>query len=563
MKKFIRASTTWLTLITFLFTFFAPYGALAELAAPSATASNAPAATEDVYCNSICPSLAGSNGQLLGLSGSGTWSSTDDQWCANHGAQTSPSVLPISAPLGSTVPTGSCPGVTYYPGDTSCAQVTSQLQHCQYQNSQVESYCSAYESAKMAGAGEDMVFLLDVAAAGTCGAVCTMEMTSIGAGTGVQQICDGAAAGAGAAELLVTLTQQSSTMGKIASAALGAAGIGEGALAYFKVGGKCTSNGKGGAPMLDSNGGADPLHLNAPALPQSLGPAPSLPTMKNEYHLPSVDEFLATLFVSNAEAASGGPGCAKAACITAITMAALAGVRYYNMGYGKRTKASACNSIWNLQSSSAAIDGGVAAAGYSSSGGTLGATSSGSSTSGTTSGTAGTAAATSCVAAGGTVGSCSNGQISAATDGGILGTSGLGQVAAPLATQMAQAGLPASGDSGSPSGSMGGAMGGAGDFGNVLTKVADTAAQNGKELGQVASMGTGGGGGGGGGSASDAGGGFGSLFQPSGPSTSTAPVKVFKGEGSDSDDIYHSHTDKNIFQIISGRIEKSGSRVNF
>jgi hypothetical protein len=99
-------------------------GAQAELATPTAGSSSAPAAVEDQYCDSICPSIANSNGQLLGLTGAAGWTTADDQWCANHNSQTSPSVMASPAPLGATVPSGSCT-IGYYPGDTSCAQVTA------------------------------------------------------------------------------------------------------------------------------------------------------------------------------------------------------------------------------------------------------------------------------------------------------------------------------------------------------------------------------------------------------------------------------------------------------
>jgi hypothetical protein len=565
-------------------------GAKAELAEPTAGSSSAPVATEEQYCDSICPSIANSNGQLLNLSGQPGWTTADDQWCANHNSQTNPQIMASPAPLGATVPTQSC-ATSYYPGDTSCAQVTAGFNRCQYKNSQVESYCQAYESAKMAGAGEDMVFLLDVAAAGTCGAVCVMEMTSIGAGQTVQKVCDGAAMGAGAAEILVTLTQQASTMGKIADAALGAAGIVEGIVGWKAASNNagCASNGNpksasgasgagtgsgsltqqvnslDPAPTLNTTPmqGIAPPNLGAPTAPV-INVQPALPAgitapgSKNEYkaptRLPSVDEFVASLFISNAEAAPQ-KGCEKQACITAVTMAALAGIRKYNMGYGERTKQKSCASIWALQSSANAVAGGITAAGFTATGGSTAGTSGSSiGSTGSSTGTT-TAAGVNCVANGGTVASCSNGQVSAATDGGILGNSGLGAVAAPLAQQLASA-LPASsGDSGGPGGAMGAATSGDGAMGPALTKVAQTAFDNAKELGQVASMGYSSGGGGGA-TASDSNG-LANLFGNSGAAApAAAPMAVFRGDGEEGNDIWHSHTSNNIFQIISHRIGK-------
>jgi hypothetical protein len=516
-------------------TFLGVPGANAELAVPTTGSSSAPTATEEVYCDSICPSIANSNGQLLNLSGQPGWTSADDQWCANHNSQTNPQIMASPAPLGATVPTQSCT-TSYYPGDTSCAQVTAGFNRCQYKNSQVESYCQAYESAKMAGAGEDMVFLLDIAAAGTCGAVCAAEMTSIGAGFTMQRACNGVAMGAGAAEILVTLTQQASTMGKIANAALGAAGVAEGAVGWLnqnKDNGACYNN-------------------------QITSIEPS--TWAKLALLDHCKDYFMDMLIPDANAANApaapvqGKGCAKAACITAVTMAALAGVRYYNMGYGKRTKEKSCNSIWALQSSANAVAGGITAAGFTATGGSTAGTSGSSvGSTGTSTGST-TAAGLNCVANGGTVASCSNGQVSAATDGGILGNSGLGTLAAPLAQQLASA-LPASsGDSGGLGSAMGGATSGDGAMGPALTKVAQTAFDNAKELGQVASMGYGSAGGGGG-TASDTNG-LANLFANSAAPPAVAPMAVFKGDGEEGDDIWHSHSSNNIFQIVSHRIGK-------
>jgi hypothetical protein len=544
-------------------TLFGVPGANAELAEPTAGSSSAPVATEEQYCDSVCPSIANSNGQLLNLSGQPGWTTADDQWCANHNSQTNPQIMASPAPLGATVPTQSC-ATSYYPGDTSCAQVTAGFNRCQYKNSQVESYCRAYESAKMAGAGEDMVFLLDVAAAGTCGLVCAQEMTGIGGAASVteQRICDGAATAAGATEILVTLTQQASAMGKIADAALGAAGIVEGLKGFASQKSSCTKTASGAdatnqLKQLQNSVPQTVMPVTPVTEPDALTPLQSAPFQfkpgsKNEYISPQMEEFLSSLFVSKAEA--GTSSCSKAACITAVTMAALAGIRDYNMGYGTRTKQKSCASIWALQSSANAVAGGITAAGFTATGGSTAGTS-GSSIGSTGSSTgATTAAGLNCVANGGTVASCSNGQVSAATDGGILGNSGLGALAAPLAQQLASA-LPASGDSGGPSGAMGAATGGDGAMGPALTKVAQTAFDNAKELGQVASMGYSSGGGGGG-TASDTNG-LANLFANTGAAgPAAAPMAVFRGDGEEGDDIWHSHTSNNIFQIISHRIGK-------
>jgi hypothetical protein len=464
----------------------------AELAAPTAGASSAPWATEQQYCNTICPSLAGTNGQALGLSGTGGWTTADDQWCANHNAQTNPSVAASPAPVGSTV-TIPCTTAVMYPGDTSCAQTTAEVTHCEYHNTQTESYCMAYEGALTGNGGEKTVLMLDIAATATCGAVCASTPLS----ASISEACQGAAVAAAAGQIAVVLTQKDSTMGKMLDA------VGAGATAAMGVESyEATQNVTSGAGSLLNNNTAK-----------------------------------------------------KNACLTAAVLAALTGVRYYNMGYLEREQKSSCGNVWALQSSAATIGAGVVSASGASAvigvssgtgGGTVG---SGSLSNGT--------AGLNCISTGGTVSSCTGQQVSGATDGGLL-NGGLGTAALPLAQQLAAQGLPdALSGSGSPGGAMGGAMGGS-DLGKALAKIADQAATDGALIASAAPYSSGGGGGGGG-STSDAPNPFAGLA--GGGAAPGSSMQVFRGDGSDGNDIWHSHTDQNLFQIISGRIGKVAPRV--
>jgi hypothetical protein len=429
------------------------------------------------------------------------WTAADDQWCANHNSQTNPSVMASPAPLGATVPTESC-SISYYPGDTSCAQVTAGFDRCQYHNSQVESYCEAYEAAKMAGTGEKTVLLLDIAATAVCGTACATGFT--GVGQAAYTACSASSTAASAAEILVTLTQKSSAVGKIVDLALSGVGVAEGVNGLMKGNGLISAtDGKGYADNESDKGGV---------------------TKQQK----------------------------KNACITAAALAALSGVRYYNNGYGERSKQSSCKNIWSLQSSASAIAGGVTAAGYTSSGGST--STSGSSTGSSTGSSSGTNAATgqSCTSSNLSAASC--GQVSAATDGGLLTNSGLGNAVSPVAQQLAGSGALQAAKSGGIGSAMGGAMGGDGNVGTALAKVAQTAADNAKELGQVAQMSSGGGSGRG--TASDTSG-LSNLFGNTSNGPAVAPMAIFKGDGDDeTDDIWHSHTSSNIFQIVSHRIGK-------
>jgi hypothetical protein len=506
-QKTAKKSTKIILSLYFFMAMASPF-ANAELAAPTTGASSAPWPVEQQYCNSICPSLAGTNGQALGLSGSGPWSASDDQWCANHNAQTSPTVLPSPAPLGATLPPGTCTTAQMYPGDVSCAQTTAEVTHCQYHNSQTESYCMAYEGAQVSGSGEKTVLMLDIAATGICATACGAASTGIGATA--FEACMAGSTAAGAAEIIVTLTQQSSTIGKMLDAGLAGAGVAEGVSGLVNKGGLLSSS----KTTLGADGTQNNIGVNGSA------------TDKQK----------------------------KNACITAVAMAALSGVRYYNMGYGERTQKSSCGNVWALQSANAVVGSSSAGttansvAGSSSGGGgsVVGTTS--------TNGTAGL----SCMSTGGTVSSCTGQTVSGATDGGLLANTGLGNAALPLAQQLAAQGLPSAlSGSGGLGGAMGGAMGGS-DMGKALTKIAEEAAANGAQLASVAPYG--GGGGGGGAPASEASNPFAGLAGAGGPAAGSS-MQVFRGENSDTD-IWHAHSDQNLFQIVSGRIGKVSPRVN-
>jgi hypothetical protein len=496
----IRKSTTWISLSLMISFALSPV-AQAQLsgAAPSPGATgDVPWPTEQAYCDNVCPLLSDSSGEMVGINGEQGWNSTDDQWCANHNQQTNPSILASPAPIGSGVPSEMCTSATYYPGDTSCTDTTRKSAHCQFHNSQVEKYCMAYQGAKEAGAGQKMVLALDMAATGLCATACVMEMSSFGTLGTTQQfkkICDYAATSAGAAELLVTLTQKSSALGKMADAALAGAGITEGVMGLRK------NNSK---------------YIN------------------------------------------------KSSCITAATLAALSGVRVYNMGYGERTRKSSCGSAYSLSSSSTLIgasnlmstgiaSGGSASSTTASSGAAIG---SGSNQS--------LSQQVACIQNPSNSSNCSSAQrqISAATDGGILTSSGLDKLAADKLAAADLSGLSKAMDSGAGS-LMSRALGsGAGDFGAKLAEIAQTAQDHAAELGLSGTA-----------NYTSASGGakpaanseftFGKGFGFDSPQMTAEKSETVFGRtpASAAGDIWHTGYHGSIFQIVSGKITQTKDRV--
>ena len=66
--------------------------------------------------------LVNGKGQIKGLSGNTGWTVSDDQWCADHGAQTNPLIGVDATPTSQAAPPNvQCPNATMINGDTSCS----------------------------------------------------------------------------------------------------------------------------------------------------------------------------------------------------------------------------------------------------------------------------------------------------------------------------------------------------------------------------------------------------------------------------------------------------------
>src|SRR5690242_16861596 len=137
-------------------------GASAQAASTNidANAVSAPAKAA-VECENFCGLLVDQvTKDYLGLDGTPGWKGqSDDQWCANHGVVTQPSVQP-----GNTTPyKGANCNVPMLNGDTNCADVNARLVHCKFHGSQAELQCMAYETATKAKDSEKIILGLDVA----------------------------------------------------------------------------------------------------------------------------------------------------------------------------------------------------------------------------------------------------------------------------------------------------------------------------------------------------------------------------------------------------------------
>ncbi len=270
------------------------------------------------------------------------------------------------------------------------------------------------------------------------------------------------------------------------------------------------------------------------------------------------------------------------ACVTTVTFAALAALRYMNWKNHESSKKSSCDSVKSVfDSSKKTIAGGSGST--NSNGGGLGtgdagstganAGSSGSKSASTSAGDLAKAKLESyhaCRDKGMSEGTCQ--QMAGATDGGIMQRSGLDNVAVPAAQQMD---LNALNDhlknSRNAGDALGGALSGMGEMGAALASVGQAVQDHSgdiKGLGDMSSSAySGGGGGGGSGShgsgSSDSGlGGLASLFG-GGARTPTAggAAETTFGQKPVDNDIWHSASKDSIFEIVTGRYSRTAERV--
>lgn len=484
--------TTRLLISVYLFTLIGAPLAQADLASPSPSGAAAD-------CNSFCSMLVNGKGKPIGLDGSGAWGTSDDQWCANHNAQTNPAVQPQSTPSTSaSAPAGTC-NIQLQPGDTSCADNQRRYAHCTYHNGQAEQQCEAYVAADGGTGGEKAVLFLDIAATGTCAASCAMKTNPA-----LATACRAAGTGASAMELLETLTQKGSAVGKLLS----------GGMAGYSL----YNNGKA---LL-----AKPAAANG---------------------------------ANGATAKKPGDG----DCTSAMLFAAMTIFRHQAIKSQGDTKKNACDAVKKL-ASNALVVGGSAVVSFGSNGSLVSSASGGD----TGSLSSGADSSLRCVSNGGAVSSCTGTTGQAATDAGMLTDSGLGSHLAPQAQQLADSplGRELGEGRGDPMAALGAATSGAGEAGGAVMTVAAAAQEEAKRMAEGVQGATFAGGGGGGAPEAAAAGGPSPLdalnaLLHGGKAEGASAVGGTQVFGATGTDIWHTKTDQNLFQIVSGRIEKAATRL--
>jgi hypothetical protein len=350
---------------------------------------------DDSTCDNVCNQIVDqSTDKEISIKGPDGWSTSDDAWCAAN-------------PFSASAPAAS-------------STVAAQDNRCQYHDSQVLTYCIAYDKTQQATGMEMPLMILDVGGAAICGTVCAGGLST----ETMYMACRIDSTAASAMELYDALVLDSDTVSRSITGVLGAAGLVGNYLEYQEAGG-----------LKQFLNGSHDVNQNSK----------------------------------------------RNACIIAGVMAAAAGMRAWDMTHQQLSKKSACNSIKNLLSNSPVVGAAASTAtGSASSGSSTGSlgTATGGGSLGTTSDIA---AQVACAQK--SLSSCSfaqQGQMAAATDGGLLDSSGLGLAAAQ---QMANSGLAGPSPSSPDAGAMlGSALGDLGDVGAKLVDVAKAAQLHGDEL---------------------------------------------------------------------------------
>ncbi len=246
------------------------------------------------------------------------WSTSNDQWCADHGSPTNEATPAIAEPQpvvsGSPAPSiiqasvpytpGSCP-YPRYPNE-DCATVKKKLLRCKLKNSQLESQCLAYYHAKDGLNWQWTLVVIDSAAAASCLGACYMGDQMNPA---LSKVCTATGVAAVGTEAFAILKMKNSTFMKVISGGAAA----------------------GGAAMLGQKAiTAEESGKNAGSAVQTASTATDLLAKKQAEERQS-------------------------ACMAGYFFTALAGIRAYNIYDTNQTQENACKSIQDLASQSAAI----------------------------------------------------------------------------------------------------------------------------------------------------------------------------------------------------------------
>lgn len=461
-------------------------------------------------CNNVCNRIVGSEGAIVDVTDNGAWGDDDDKWCADHGIGRGSFEAYSGAPSARSL-AENCPFPVVNEGE-SCLGINDKMLRCEAHGSEIYNQCLAYKMGEKAGEQQGPLIAIDAVAAGVCGVACGMGAANQLGDWGTVCQITGTAAGAAQGIAALIISQND-----FADAATGIS-MGAGVL--------------GGATLL------------AKSVPQNNPSSATITTTAADGTSTSTN----THSQQDTSDTETGMACGTAALFAASTI-----IRAANLGDIEKARGETCRNI----SAQVAVDQDRIKR-FLDSGGRSGG--------GRFSMTAGGGSAT-FQGGGNPFGTPTNVEaienalnnplVSAATDGGLLNRTGLGNNLKNRVPSLAPGILDAArrGDT-------------AGMFAAALPKqaaaLAGTLANVGGKVSQkmnsgnmLAQVGTYSGGGGGRGPAASGANPFGSLGAKNAGAGAGGPGAAMDfGATAESTDIWHSNTDENLFQIVSGRIHR-------
>lgn len=172
-------------------------------------------------CNTVCDSIVGQDGRMIDINGDGNWDDVDHQWCARHGI--SRGGFPANTELS---PASNAQNCSYYlEHDETCEGVEEKVLRCDMYGSEIYNRCLAYKQGREVLEEQITMIALDTVAAGICTVACVVGVTGALQQWGTACQISGTAVGLAQGIATAFLTQNDyATAASVISAAGGTVG---------------------------------------------------------------------------------------------------------------------------------------------------------------------------------------------------------------------------------------------------------------------------------------------------------------------------------------------------
>jgi hypothetical protein len=204
-------------------------------APPSPTPSQTPnmqhfQGEELTQCNNICDRIVGPQGRVLDVDDNGAWDQSDDQWCATHGI--SRGGLEPNTRLSAVSNAQNCP--YYLEKGESCEGIQDKILRCEMLGSDIYARCLAYKQQAQSNEGQAVMIALDTAAAAVCTVACVAGATGSIGSWGL--VCNVSGQVNGLAQMIAATQLEQNEVADAASSISGFGGMGLGMVGETALG---------------------------------------------------------------------------------------------------------------------------------------------------------------------------------------------------------------------------------------------------------------------------------------------------------------------------------------